>query len=1036
MKHYLLKTVAVVFAVLVIAPTTFAQMLNVSGKVLDEAGLPVVGAGIIEKGTTNGVVTDFDGSYSIAVSRGTVLEISCIGFKTIEVTVVSATLDVVMEEDRDILEESVVVGYGTQKKKLLTGANLNVKSEDIQKRNSVNVLDALIGQAPGVSIIQASGQPGDDIRVNIRGLGTVGDATPLYVVDGVQVSSISHLSPSEIQSIDVLKDAASAAIYGARAANGVMLVTTNQGREGKMRVSYDGSVGIQNFVRLPEMLNAQEYMDIQSEAYVNSGRPPINWSKDFGVTMTGEGTNWINEIIKQNALTHRHALNLSGGNKVSTYSMTLGLSDQEGIFGGKEFSNNTRYNFRINSNHKFFNDILRVGEHLSLSFIDRKGISMGNQYSNIIQDALRAVPFRSVYNDDGTDFSQSTLWYAEETHPVASLHLRNLATNQTARLSGDVYAELRPIKDLVIRTNFALDYSNNNRRSFTPIYDYGTGFKNDTDYVTQSNNLWTSWSWENTVNYKFKIGKHNNFDLLGGMQMRRSTGQSLSATKYSLIFDDFDHAWITNATETGANTISVSGSPIDLENLVSYFARVNYDYNEKYMFSATVRADGSSKFGASNRFGVFPSVSAGWVISNENFWRPIKDTMNFLKFRASWGQNGNDRIRNFVYLSTIATTSYAFGTGDGINQSSTTNGVYENSMPNANVRWETSEQIDLGIDAHFFDSSLQIAADWYSKTTKDWLIQADVLDVFGAAANPYVNGGSVKNTGFELGLSYAGQIGREFTYNVSGSFTYNKNKVIDIPNEEGIIHGSQDVLFKGMQEMNRCEVGYPIGYFWGLDMIGIFQNEAEINNYKNSKGEVIQPSAQPGDVKWRDVNDDGQISQEDNIYLGQPYPVTTAGLNISMAYKGFDLYIAGNGSFGMQIAKSYRPKDRMQYNYEKSILGRWTGEGTSNTIPRVTDGAEPNGNYLFFSQLYLEDADFFRINNITFGYDFATLMKKAKFLSSLRAFFTIQNACVFTKYSGMDPEVGYSGGSDWASGIDLGYYPKARTFLFGLSVKF
>lgn len=1038
MKHYLLKTVAVIFAVLVMTPLTFAQEMNVTGKVLDAAGNPVIGAGVLEKGTTHGVVTDFDGSFSIAVDKGTVLEFSCIGFKTFETAVVSARLDVVLEEDNDILDESVVVGYGTQKKKLLTGANLNVKSEDIQKRNSMNVLDALVGQSPGVSIIQASGQPGDEIRVNIRGLGTVGDATPLYVVDGVQVSSIGHLSPSEIQSIDVLKDAASAAIYGARAANGVMLITTNQGREGKMRLSYDGSVGIQNFVRLPEMLDAQQYMDIQSEAYVNSGRAPIDWANDFGINASavGKGTNWINEIIKKNALTHRHAINMSGGNKVSTYSINLALTDQEGIFGGREFSNNTRYNFRVNSTHKFFNDVLRIGEHLSLSYIDRKGISMGNQYNNIIQDALRAIPFRSIYNADGTDFSQSTLWYAEETHPVASLHMRNQATNQTGRLSGDIFAELRPVKGLVIRTSFALDYSNNNGRSYVPVYDYGTGFKNDTDYVTQSNTLRTSWSWENTVNYNVKFGENHTLDVLGGMQMRRATGRTLSATKYNLIFDDFDHAWITNATETGANTITVSGAPIDLDNLVSYFARVNYDYKEKYMFSATVRADGSSKFGAQNRFGVFPSVSAGWVLSNEGFWEPVKDTMNFLKLRASWGQNGNDRIRNYVYLATIGTTSYAFGKGDGINQSSTTNGVYENSMPNAGVRWETSEQVDVGIDAHFFGSSLQIAADWYTKTTKDWLVQADVLDVFGAAANPYVNGGSVRNSGFELGASYSGGIGKDFTYNVNASFTYNKNEVVDIPNIEGVIHGSQDVLFKGMQEMNRCEVGYPIGYFWGLDMQGIFQNQAEIDNYKNSEGKVIQATAQPGDVKWRDVNDDGQISQEDNVYLGQPYPVTTAGINISMAYKGFDLYIAGNGSFGMQIAKCYRPKDRMQYNYESDILGRWTGEGTSNTIPRVTDGAEANGNYLFFSQLYLEDADFFRINNITFGYDFARLMKKNKVLNSLRAFVSVHNAFVFTGYSGMDPEVGYNGGSDWASGIDLGYYPKSRTVLFGLSVKF
>ena len=852
------------------------------------------------------------------------------------------------------------------------------------------------------------------------------------------MSRIGHLSPAEIESIDVLKDAASAAIYGARAANGVMLITTKQGKEGRSRLSYEGTVGVQNFVRLPEMLNAKEYMDIQSEAYVNSGREPINWLADFGVDLSkvGNGTNWIKEIVNKNAVVHRHDISMSGGNNASSFSVNLGVSTQEGVFGGKDFSNNTRYNFRINSTHKFFDDVLRFGEHLSLSFIDTKGIAMGNQYNNIIQDALRAVPFRSIYNEDGTDYSYATLWYAEETHPVASLELRNQEIRQTGRLSGDIFAELRPFKGFVFKTSFAVDYANNNVRRYTPAYDYGTGFRNDTDYVSQSNSLRTSLSWENTANYRFTIATNHTFDILAGMQIRRAAGQSLSASKYNLIFDDLDHAWLTNATETGANTITVTGEPSNPDNLVSYFTRLSYDYKEKYMFSATVRADGSSKFGPDNRYGVFPSVSAGWVISNEDFWSPAKSTVNFLKFRASWGQNGNDRIRDYVYLATIATTSFAFGKGDGFNQPSTTTGVYENSMPNTNVRWETSEQLDLGVDAHFFGSKLQVALDYYTKETKDWLVQADVLDVFGAAANPYVNGGSVRNRGFEMGATYSGGIGRDFTYNVSASFTYNRNKVLDIPNEEGIIHGTQDVLFKGMQEMNRCEVGQPIGYFWGLNMLGIFQSQSEIDNYKNSEGKVIQPGALPGDIKWEDMNGDGLISQEDNVYLGQPYPTTTAGLNISLGYKGFDLYVAGNGSFGMQVAKCYRPKDRMQYNYDKSILNRWTGQGTSNSIPRVTDGAEANGNYLFFSQIYLEDADFFRVNNITLGYDFARLIGSRKYMSSLRGFVSVQNAFVFTGYSGMDPEVGYSGGSVWASGIDIGYYPKARTVLLGLSIKF
>ena len=1041
MKGNLKKMLVVLFAGLMVVPSLFAQKIVVRGRITDASNQAVIGAAVMEKGTNNGEVANADGTYSISVNPGSVLEFSCIGFKTEERPAVAGVLNVVLTEDVDLLEEVVVVGYGVQKKKLVTGANLNVKSDDIEKRNSIDVMDALIGQTPGVQITQASGQPGDDIKVTIRGLGTVGDATPLYVVDGVQVASIGHIHPSEIESIDILKDAASAAIYGARAANGVILITTKQGKEGKIRLSYNGNYGIQNLIRLPEMLNAQEFMEIQSEAAVNSGGHAYDWAKEFGVNTAtvGTGTNWIDEIVQKNASSTSHNLSLTGGTRASTFALSMGVSDREGVFGGRKYSNNTRYTFRVNSTHKLFNDVLRIGEHLSLSYSDRKGIMMGNQYNNIIQDALRATPFRPVYNEDGTDFSQPTLWYAEETHPVAALELKNLTANQSARLSGDLFAELRPFRNFTLRTSYALDYINNNTRSYTPVYYYGTGMYNDTDNVTQSNALRTSWSWENTANYRFSLAKAHNFDFLAGMQLRRETGQTLSATKNALIFDDFEHAWLSNATDTGAGNVIVSGAPVNLNNLVSYFARLSYDYKEKYLFTATVRADGSSKFGTANRYGVFPSVSAGWVISSEPFFSPLKDVVNFLKFRASWGQNGNNRISDYVYLATIAATAnYAFGVGDGLNQTTTTNGAYENSMPNVGVKWETSEQLDFGIDAHFLRGKLQVAMDYYTKTTKDWLIQADVLDVFGAAANPYINGGSVRNAGVELGISYGGGIGKDFTYSINGNFTYNRNKVISIPNEEGIIHGAQDVLFKGMQEMNRCEVDYPIGYFWGLNMLGIFQNQSEIDNYKNSKGEVIQPNAKPGDIKYENVNDDNEINQEDNVYLGQPYPVANAGLNVTMGYKGFDLYVAANGSFGMQVAKCYRPHDRYNYNYDKSVLGRWHGEGTSTTIPRVTQGTEDNGNYLYMSQIFLEDADFVRINNVTLGYDFARLFRGARKLDlgQLRAFVTVQNALVFTKYSGMDPEVGYGGGNSWSSGVDLGYYPKSRTFLFGVSVKF
>ncbi|MDD4920675.1 MAG: TonB-dependent receptor [Bacteroidales bacterium] len=1008
---------------------------RVTGTVVDESGLPIIGASIVAQGSQTMAISDMDGNFSIRIPADGVLIASYIGFITRIVSVNNQTgIRIVMSEDRLVLEEVVVVGYGTQKKKLLTGANLNIKEEDITKRSTQNALDALIGQSPGVQIIASSGQPGEDFRVSVRGLGTVGDATPLYVVDGVQVRSISHINPSEIESIDVLKDAASAAIYGARAANGVLLVTTKKGKTGKTVVGYEGFMGFQSLVRMPEMLNAQDYMMIMDEASINSGGTAYGWLSEFKIdpVKIGQGTDWLNQIVVKNAKTQNHVVSVSGGSQLSVFALSLSYSGQEGVIGGKDYSNNERFNFRINSDHKIFRDIVKIGENISLSYINRNGVLIGNQFYNVINDALRATPVLTPYNEEGTNYASATLWYVDEVNPLASLVMRNQNKTQTARLSGDIYLEVQPIKNLKLRSVFALDYNNSNNRSYTPQYYYGSGFYNDTDYVIQQNALRTSWSWENTLNYNFNLKNHN-FDILLGIQARQETGQYLSAQKYDLIFNDFDHAWIRNATNSNANMVIVDGYPYNLENLVSYFGRISYNYKEKYMFTATVRADGSSKFGPANRFGVFPSVSAGWVISSEGFMESLKDVISFLKLRASWGQNGNNRIADYTYLSTIATTSYAFGDKD--NQTSTTTGVYENSMPNVNVKWETSEQLDLGLDMQLLNGKIQAAFDYYNKTTRDWLLQADVLDVFGAQQNPYINGGSVRNKGVEFGVSYFGQVGNELRFSIGANGAFNKNEVISVPNVEGIIHGSQDILFKGMQEMNRAQEGYPIGYFWGLNMLGIFQNQSQIDNHKNSEGKVIQPYAKPGDIIYDDTNEDGKITQADNIFLGQPYPTTTVGLNLSLNYKGFDFYLVGNGSFGMQIAKCYRPVDRKQYNYTTDILGRWTGEGTSNTIPRVTNGDEDNGNRLYMSQLYIEDADFFRISNVTLGYNFARLFKQKTVISQLRAYVSVQNALVITRYSGMDPEVGYSGGSTWGSGIDLGFYPRARTVLFGLSIK-
>lgn len=1013
------------------------QARRVTGTVSDEKGEPVIGANVVVKGTTNGTITNINGEFTLEnIPANATLLVSYIGYIPREVAVGNqSTLRIDLLEDTQALEEVVVVGYGVQKKKLVTGANLQVKGDDIEKRNTQNVLDALIGQSPGVQIIQSSGQPGEDFRVNIRGLGTIGDATPLYIVDGVQTDNISYINPSEIESIDVLKDAASAAIYGARAANGVIIVTTKTGKPGKATISYDGYVGIQNPVKLAKMLNAQDYAMIQNEAAINSGKQAYDWMNEFGINLStiGKGTDWLDELVEKNALTQNHVLAVNGGTEQSVYAISLSYSSQEGVMGGSKFSNNDRYAFRVNSDHKIYKDIIRVGEHVSFNYSERKGVTTGNQYNNLIHDALAASPFLPVYDSNG-DFHQALSWYPEETNPVGSMFLKNQNITESNRFLGDVFIEIQPIKGLKYKSTFGLDFLNTTYRKYLPEYQLSTSDMNQMDYVEQRARKIYSFSWENTLTYDFKIKEDHSFNVLLGMQARRRDGSTLYALKRDLIFDDFDHAWIDNATNTGTGQITVEGKPEDRDNLLSYFGRISYNYKEKYMLNATLRADASSRFGSNNRWGYFPSVSAGWVLTNEEFFSGTYDWMDFFKLRGSWGQNGNQNITTYSYLATIlSTANYEFGPND--NNNTTHVGSYQNRMPNADIKWETSEQFNIGFDGQFAKGKLNVAFDYYRKTTKDWLIQVPVPAILGAATNPFINGGSIRNSGVELGLSYNNKIAG-ITYSINGNVAYNKNKVLEIPNSEGIIHGAQDVLFKGMQEMNRAEEGYPIGYFWGLDMLGIFQNQAEIDNYKSADGTVIQPNALPGDVKFADHNGDGQIDMNDNIDLGNPYPDITMGFSFSLAYKGFDLYFSSNGSFGHQIAQAYRAIDRFQYNYPEKILGRWTGEGSTNSMPRVTQGDERNGNWLYCSQLYIEDADFWRINNITLGYDFNNLIKKSP-LGQLRFYVTVQNVATITGYSGMDPEVGYTNDtSPWGAGIDLGFYPRPRTVLFGLNVKF
>ena len=1031
-----------------------AQNVTVSGVVSDQMG-PVIGASVFEKGTTNGTVTDLDGNFSLSVRPGSVLVISSIGYTTQEIPIGSQRqFNVLLEEDSEFLDEVVVVGYGTQKKKLVTGSTVQVKGEDLAKLNSTSALGAMQSSTPGVSIMSSSGQPGSGYNVNIRGMGTIGSYSPLYVIDGVAGGSINSLNASDIESIDVLKDAASCAIYGARGANGVILVTTKQGKTGKITVTYDGFYGVQNVQKMPEFLNAQQYMDIQDQVNFNMGVPLVDWQNILNPSLYNSiksgaftGTNWLDLIRNENAPNQNHAVNIVGGSETSKFSMGVSYANQEGIFGKPVASNYSRVTARLNSDHVIYRknglDIISFGENVTFTQTKNSGIGTGNHYWNDIFNALSANPLVPAYQEDGSyteyDYLQNSgVWNLVSTvsNPIAEMVYSSRGNNESHGYSLSMSANLRvqPIKGLTWKSQFGYGLDSGTYRQYALIYKLTDQSFRDTDSVSQSAYAGWSWSWENTVNYVFTVADNHHFDALIGNTLQHSGfGESVGAGNTTSNWpNDWRYAYVGN-TSGDPGLSDISGSTWGDSGLVSFFGRVNYDYAEKYMLSLILRRDGSSNFMRGHRWGTFPSVSAGWVVSNEDWWNG--NVVNFLKLRGSWGQNGNCNIDNFQYLSTISvgapTGGYSFYTGPTSQNSGT--GAFADKLANPDITWETSQQLDLGFDARLFGSKLNVAFDWYQKDTKNWLVNAPIMGHFGANA-PYINGGDVRNTGLELALNWNDARSQDFSYSVGVNAAYNKNIVTRIANDEGIIHGSGSVV-QGIAEMYRAQVGYPIGYFWTYATEGVFQNQAEIDAWKAAGKGTIVDNVVPGDLKFVDQNHDGVINDADKTMTGDPNPDLNIGLNFSVYFKGFDFALSGYGMFGQQVFRAYRRYTDSQWNnYTTEVYDYWHGEGTSNHYPRLVAGT--NYNYVNNSDIFIEDADFFRIQTITLGYDFTRIWKNSPF-GQCRLYVQTQNPWCFTGYKGLDPEVGSSSGfSSWAKGIDLGYYPQAKSLLIGLNLRF
>jgi len=1047
---------SMVLLMVMLSGMAFAQQKTITGKVTDETGAPVPGTTIIVKGTTTGIVTDMDGNYSLNVpATAKTLVFSFIGMTSQEVILGTQTnISIKMVSESIGIEEVVAIGYGVQRKKLVTGATVQVKGEDIQKMNTVSPMTAMQSQTPGVNITKTSGEPGAGFKVNIRGIGTIGNSQPLYIVDGVPRGDINYLTSSDIESIDILKDAASAAIYGARASNGVVMVTTKKGKTNSMTVTYDGYYGVQNVFKMLPMLNAKEYLMIENEQRMNSNLPQYTKSDydkllapgDYKRIMDGSwnGTNWLKQMQNQDAPIQSHAINIAGGNKTSTYSIGSSYTSQDGIFGAPVPSKYERYTFRINSEHVILHkdfDIIKLGENLSFTYANNHGIATGNMWWNDIAGSAQTNPLLPMYATDKSDaaypYHYAIPWNTNTSNPNASMVYRGSNLSKNMNMNITAFLEIQPIRGLKYKSTFSVNPNSSSYRSWTPTFDLGPVKKSTTNGVSQSAGGGIGgWMFENTLNYDFTVKAEHHFNILAGMSAERyGLGEGLSISNSNSVFNDFQHAYIDNANIPA--TASIGGKPWDKGGIMSYFGRINYDYKEKYMMTLVMRADASSNFSKGNRWGSFPSVSTGWVASNEQFMESTKSVINFLKLRGSWGQNGNQSIPGFQYLSQIAyntnatRANYYFGS----DKVTPTLGAYPLNIPTFDLKWETSEQLDLGFDARFFNSKLNVVFDYYKKTTKDWLVAAPILATWGVDNAPYINGGEIENKGLELALGWNDNIDG-FKYGISGNVSYNQNEVTNIQNSQKLIAATNVKLWGNGPYIARAQVGYPVGYFWGYNTAGIFQNEAEVANYKNAAGVVIMPTALPGDVKFVDTDNSGVINDADKVMIGDPNPDFVFSLNLNLDYKGFDFLVSTYGVAGNQIARNFHDAGSPQNNYTTEVLNRWHGEGTSNKVPRVTDGSSINQQYT--SDLQIENGDYLRINNVTLGYDFKKILKTVP-MQQMRLYFSVQNLYTFTNYSGMDPEIGTStddSGAGWTKGVDLGFYPSPRTVLVGVSLKF
>lgn len=1007
----------------------------VTGRVLEEGrGTPLEGVSVTIKGTNKGTLTDKDGNFKLEVENANaVLVISLIGYQSREELVGNRTdLQLTMVSQSQNLNDVVVVGYGTQKKSVVTGSISSVKSSDLDDQPVYRLEDALQGRASGLTIAAASGQPGSSSTVRIRGTTSINNSDPLYVVDGVPLDGggLDYLNAADIESIEVLKDAATAAIYGARAASGVILVTTKKGRAGQMRVSYDGFYGSQEPARKLHLLDATQYATLRNESSLAGGNGIVFANPQS----LGKGTDWQSEIFDNNASIMSHELSLSGGTDKSTFYTSLGYFDQNGIV-ASPISWYQRLTARFNGAHKI-KSWLNFGENIGYSYIKDQGLGNTNsEFGGPLSSAINLDPVTPVVITDpnvlsqppysnepvvldplGRPYAISNYVGQEETNPLAYIAVnKGNGYDWSHNIIGDAYLSVLPIRGLELKSTIGTKLAFYGSNSFTPIYYLNGSTSNSiTNYYRDAENLFI-WDWENTASYNRHIGLNNITALLGtgaweqtssgingNFQYMPVTSLGQATPNYSLPNADK----VANGYDAVAHTVS------------SEFARVIYSYDDKYLLTGQIRRDGSSRFGSNNKYGYFPGASIGWVLSRENFFN-ANPVVTFLKIRGSYGVTGNDNIGDFLFESTVSGgRNYTFGNNYEI-------GYSNNAPPNPNLKWEQTAQTDAGFDAVLMNN-LSVGFDVYNKKTTGMLLAEQLPLYVGASGEPTGNIADMTNKGVELELGYNKKVGEvNLSLKANGSLLQNRVTSLGVT---PYLTGA--TLQSSAYELSRTAPGHAIGSFYGFKYLGIFQTQADINNYVNKAGQMIQPNAKPGDFKWADLDGDGQITANDRTFIGDPTPKYSYGFTASASWRNFDILIFGQGAGGNKIYQGLRRLDIQTANYSTKALGRWTGSGSTNDYPRLVDG-DPNGNFTNPSAFYLEDGSYFRIKNLQIGYTLPQRLLRQWTLQKVRIYVSGYNLITFTKYTGYDPEIG---GSSY--GIDRGFYPQARSFQAGLSVGF